>query len=440
MDIAIGLGAVLLLILGTGFFVAGEFSLLAVERSRVEEDAEGGNKRAQSTLRALQTLSFQLSGAQLGITVTSLIVGFIARPTIGAAIQPMVELIPLVPERAVEGLTAGIALTLATAFSMVFGELVPKNLAIARPIGTAYWVSTPFRLVNALFKPAIVALNAAANWTVRLVGVEPKEELDAVRSIEELELLIQSSGEGGALLEEEFDLLRRSISFAGKTAADALIPRVSIDALPRDASVEQLSELALASGHSRFPVYESDLDSISGVVYVKDVFPIPVGDRATTSIAGLVQEVNFYPESRDLQSLLVEMRRTRKHIAVIVDEHGGTAGLITIEDLLEEIVGDIEDEYDSKLAAKVTTPIAGTHVLSGLLHPDEVADICGFEIPEGDYDTLAGFLLSLFDRIPGPGDHVAYDGWEFKVRKMDRRRIDEVLAVAPASVGDEVPS
>jgi len=440
MDIAIGLGAVLLLILGTGFFVAGEFSLLAVERSRVEQDAEDGSKRAQSTLRALKTLSFQLSGAQLGITVTSLVVGFIARPTIGTAIQPFVELLPLIPERAIEGVTAGVALTLATVFSMVFGELVPKNLAIARPIGTVYWISTPFRLVNALFKPIIVALNAAADWTVRLVGVEPKDELDVVRSIEELELLIQSSGEGGALLEEEFNLLRRSISFEDKTAADALIPRVSIDALPRDASVERLTELALESGHSRFPVYESDLDSISGVVYVKDVFPIAAKDRASTSIAALVQEVNFYPESRDLQSLLVEMRRTRKHIAVIVDEHGGTAGVITIEDLLEEIVGDIEDEYDPKLGAKVTSPIAGTHVLSGLLHPDEAFEISGFEIPEGDYDTLAGFLLALFDRIPSPGDHVAYKGWEFKVRKMERRRIDEVLAVAPTHVDTEVHS
>ncbi|MBA2725543.1 MAG: HlyC/CorC family transporter [Actinobacteria bacterium] len=437
MDIAIGLGAVLLLILGTGFFVAGEFSLLAVERSRVEQHAEEGHRGAISTLKALQTLSFQLSGAQLGITVTSLIVGFIARPTIGGAIEPLIEAIPGVPESAVEGLTAGVALTLATAFSMVFGELVPKNLAIARPIGTAYWVSTPFRLVNALFKPIIVALNAAANRAVRLVGVEPREELDVVRSLEELQLLIQSSGEGGTLLEEEFALLRRSISFGAKTAADALIPRVSVDALQMDATIERLTALALESGHSRFPVYENDLDTIVGVVYVKDIFPIPADERAHTTVASLVQEVSFYPESRPLASLLVEMRRTRKHIAVIVDEHGGTAGIITIEDLLEEIVGDIEDEYDPKLGAKVTSPIAGTHVLSGLLHPDEVFDISGFEMPAGDFDTLAGFLLWLFDRIPAPGDHVAYEGWEFKVSKMEKRRIDEVLGVAPAGFDRE---
>jgi CBS domain containing-hemolysin-like protein len=426
------------LILGTGFFVAAEFSLVAVDRSRVEGQAEEGRRGALSTIKALKTLSFQLSGAQLGITVTSLVVGFIAEPTLGKALRPLFEELPFFEERSARGASVAAALLIATAFSMVFGELVPKNLAIANPTAVAYVVSTPFRLVNALFKPIIVALNATANWVVRLLGIEPRDELEMARSLEELELLIRSSGEEGALLEEEFALLRRSVSFGGKTADDALRPRVAMKALQDTATIGDMKEVALETGYSRFPVYRTDLDDIVGIAHVKDSLAIPVETRDVTPISAIIQEAPIFPETRDLESLLLELRREHKQMAIVVDEYGGTAGIITIEDLIEEIVGEIEDEYDpDENSARVTSPLAGTHVVSGLLHPDEVEELAAFPIPEGDYETLAGFMLSLFERIPHVGDQVAYRGWELKVVEMERNRISEVLIVSPPAEQDE---
>ncbi len=398
----------------------------------MQQLAEEGQPRARSTLKALQTLSFQLSGAQLGITITSLLVGFVTEPTLSPLLVPLLEKIPFLSEGGVESVATALALTLATIVSMVLGELVPKNLAIARPLRVAFSLSTPFRLVNGLLKPLIILLNKAADWTVRRFGIEPIEELNAVRSLDELELLIDSSAQEGVLPREEVSLLRRSVSFANKTAADALVPRTAVNGIATGALVRELKEIALGTGHSRFPVYDGNLDKIVGVVHVKDSHQLAPETRNETVIERIMQEVLVVPESRDLGSLLLEMRRGRRQMAVVIDEYGGTAGIVTMEDLVEEIVGDIQDEHDPAAApAQVTPPLQGTSILSGLLHPDEVFEACGLEIPEGNYETLAGFMLTLFDRIPEPGAHISYAGWELKVTKMERNRIAEALIVAP---------
>lgn len=288
------------------------------------------------------------------------------------------------------------------------------------------------RFVNRLFRPLITFLNEAANWTVRRVGIMPQEELMPVRSLQELDLLIHSSRAAGSLMEEEFNLLSRSITFGSKTASDALVPRTAIVALQSHETIAALTRKALQHGHSRFPVYGENLDDIIGVVHVKDVYRFDDEARASTPVASIARDALVVPESRDLESLLVDIRRERQQLVVVVDEFGGTAGIVTIEDLLEEIVGEIEDEYDLIDAPQLTSGVPeGVHVLSGLLHPDEVEDACGFEIPPGPYDTLAGFLLSLFDRIPEQGAHACYQSWEFKVIEMDAKRIDKVLVVVP---------
>ena len=287
-------------------------------------------------------------------------------------------------------------------------------------------------MFNTLLRPLILLLNSAANWTVRRLGIEPREELIPVRSLEEIDLLIHSSRDEGALHEEEFSLLARSISFGGKVAADALVPRTSMVALPRDATLADLTKIALESGHSRFPVYGTDLDDIVGVAHVKDTYGINAEERAGAPVSSIMRPALFVPESRDLRSLMVEMRRQRRHIAIVLDEYGGTAGIITLEDLLEEIIGDIEDEHDpSAMPPALTASPEGVHVVPGMLRPDEVMEATGFAIPEGDYETLAGFLLALFERIPAQGDHVSHEGWELKVVKMAGHRIDQVLLVAP---------
>jgi CBS domain containing-hemolysin-like protein len=416
--------------------VAGEFGLVAVDRNKVEQMAGRDHGGARSTLEAVKTLSFQLSGAQLGITLTSLIVGFLAEPTIGRALEPLISGLGL-PARSSLVIAIAVALLLATAAEMVAGELVPKNVAIARPLPVAFGISRPLRLYNTLFRPLIVFLNAAANWTVRRLGIEPREELTGVRSLEELNFLIHSSRREGALPEEEFSLLARSLTFGGKTAADALVPRTAIVSLPGDDTLARMAEVALETGHSRFPVQGEDLDDITGIAYVKDSYRVPVEERVSTRVSEIAQDALMVPESRDLRSLIMEMRVERKHMAVVLDEFGGTAGLITLEDILEEIVGDIEDEYDPREEGSLTSSPDGVYLVSGLLHRDEVRDATGFDMPEGDYETLAGFILSLCESIPEQGDHASYGGWELKVVKMDGRRIDQVLLVAPRGEAED---
>ena len=436
MEILIGLVAVLLLTLGTAFFVGVEFALMAVERSRMESMAEDGDRRAGSVVAALKSLSFELSGAQLGITMTSITVGYIAEPTLARGLEPILEDLGL-PAGTALGVSVGIALFLATLIQMVLGELVPKNLAIARPVGTALFLGPPGRRVNQFLKPLIVVFNGSANWTVRRMGVEPKDELSVVRSLEEIEQLVHSSAKGGLLRQEEFSLLSRSISFAGKTAADALVPRTAIVGISATDTAVDLGRVARECGHSRFPVYGENLDDIQGIVLVKDIFAIEYPKRPETPVSKLMQEAPIVPESRDLESLLLELRAERKQMAVVVDEYGGTAGIITLEDIIEEIVGDIEDEYDVGGATHMTQPaIQGVNVVSGMLHLDEVREQTGLEIPEGDYDTLAGFILSVIGHIPQKGEHISWESWEFKVIEMDGNRIDRVLVVAP---GEETP-
>jgi CBS domain containing-hemolysin-like protein len=437
MDIALGLGAVLFLILINAFFVGVEFALVAVDRNTIEALAEEGDRRAKATLGALRALSFELSGAQLGITISSIVLGYIAEPTLARLIDPALEAFGL-PEGTALGLSLMLALAIATSVQMVLGELVPKNIAIARPVPTALRLGGPGALANRIMKPLIVVFNGAANWTVRRLGVEPKDELTVVRSLEEIEQLIHSSAEGGFLRQEEFSLLSRSISFAGKTASDALVPRTSVVGVPADATLVELARISLEHGHSRFPVHGENLDDVKGIVLVKDVFAVPYSERASTPVAKIMQDAPIVPESRDLESLLLELRASRKQMAVVVDEYGGTAGIITVEDIIEEIVGDIEDEYDVGEAARFTQPaIAGVNVVSGMLHPDEVFEQTGFEMPPGDYETLAGFLLSVCGHIPQQGEHISYEDWEFKIIEMDRNRIDRVLIVAPGGSVEE---
>src|SRR5680860_77563 len=437
MGVALGLGAVLLLILLTGFYVAGEFALIAVDRNRIEQMARKNHRGAVTALGALRTLSFQLSGAQLGITVTSLLVGFVIESTVGKALQPLVELV--LPGASSLQISTVLALFLVTALQMVLSELVPKNLAIARPLALATSIAGPLRLANGAFKPLITFLNRSANWTVRRFGIEPQEELLGVLSMDDLKRLITSSRREGVLPEEEFALLTKSINFGRKTASDALVPRTSVISVSAQQNLGELGRIALESGHSRFPVQgDGGIDDIVGTMLVKDGFRLPFSERASAEVSAVMQEALFVPESRALKSLLAEMRGQRRHLAVVVDEYGGTAGIITLEDLLEEIVGEIEDEYDPQAQpSRLTSPTRGVHVVEGSLHPDEVREQTGLQIPESEhYETLAGFLLSKLGRIPRQGDHVACANWELKVTRMEGRRIAEVLVVAPAAEDD----
>jgi CBS domain containing-hemolysin-like protein len=352
------------------------------------------------------------------------VVGFIAEPTVADALEPLVE--GVVGEERASGVSIVVALVLATLVSMVVGELVPKSLAIARPRATAYALAPPMVLITRILGPLIKLLNGAANWTVRRLGIEPQEELRSVRSLEELELLIRASGEEGTLEPEALTLLTRSIRFGEKDAAAALIPRRSVQTVSVDDTVAALAERAVATGHSRFSVVGVDLDDVRGVVHAKDVYRVPYEERAERSIESITVPAFVVPETRDLADLLADLRRMGAHLAVVVDEHGGTAWIITLEDVLEEIVGEIDDEHDRPTPKLTRVQRPGEWLLDGTLHPDEVFDACGFSVPEGDYETLAGFVLTRLGRIPEPGESFDHDDWLVEVVELDGRRVATV--------------
>ena len=431
MTIALELTAVILLIIANGFFVAAEFALVAVDRAKVEADVETGRRRARIARGLLGHLSFHLSGAQLGITVTSLLIGLLAEPAIAELLHPVLE--PILGSTAMIGVSLALAIFIATVVQMVVGELVPKGLAIARPETTVYLLGPVVRLYGIVFGPLIRLLNGAANRTVRLLGVEPTEELSHVRTLSELQILVSASSQDGSIDDAASALLTRSLRFEGKSAEDVLVPRTAVTALRNTDSVEDLVRASVSTGHSRFLVYGEDLDDILGTVHVRSVHAVARADRASTSVSSLVRPVLALPESRDLADVLLDLRRADTHLAVVVDEYGGTAGIITLEDILEEIVGEIGDEHDRRIPSTSVPGRRDEWSLPGGLHPDEVADQIGCVLPEGEYETFAGFLLDRLGHIPVVGERLDWEDWSFEVAEMDRRRI--ALVTVRATTG-----
>lgn len=346
---------------------------------------------------------------------------------LGLLVEPFVA--PLF--RPLLGQTAGVvvALLASTAAMMVLGEHVPKNLAIARPETSALRMTGPLHLHNRLFRPLIVFLNNSANRTVRMFGIEPREELSSVRNLEELHFLIRASAEAGTLDADESALLVRAIAFSDKRAVDAMVSRSEVWTLPSDATVADLVAAALESGHSRFPVIRRDRDDVTGVVHVKDVYAVPVELREATLVADIARPPFVVVESRDLESLLTEMRSEAGHFAVVVDECGGTAGILTLEDIVEEIVGEIDDEHDDP--GSVSTE--DEWILPGTASRDDVRHRVGLVLPEGSTHTLAGYLLTQFGRVPEPGEQLRRNGFIFEVLEIERRRIARVKVVKAAA-------
>ncbi len=423
-----------LLILLTAFFVAGEFAIVAVDRSRVRRLAAEQNRWAARVERILGRLSFELSGAQLGITITSLLTGALAEPALSGLFRPLLDDLGWIGPRVKPVITIALALLVANLASMLFGELVPKNFAIAKPLGTAIAIAIPMAWLNGLMRPVILFLNRAANWTVRRLGIEPRDDLAGVRSLEELELMIRSSGEEGELDDAELSLLTRAISFTEKVAADIMVPRVSVDALSRHDSVSELRRLARETGHSRFPISGNDLDDIVGVVHVKDSFKVPPERRSITPLSHIAKPAVLVPDSRRLNDLLIDMQRQSRAMAIVVDEYGGTAGIVTIEDLLEEIFGEIADEHDTLETPVVTVDGERRVEVSGQLNRHDLEEQLELELPEGHFETLGGFLTDRLGRFPNLGDVVAWNDWTFEIVAMDGRRVDRVAVTPPEGV------
>lgn len=418
---------------GTALFVAAEFSLTTLERSTVEANARGGGRRDRYIQRAHRTLSFQLSGAQLGISITTLATGYLAEPVLARWLRPGLAALG-VPGGAAEGLALFLALLVATSLSMVFGELVPKNFALARPLPTARATAGPQLLFSLIFTLAIRVTNGTANWILRALGIEPAEGLQSARSPRELASLVRTSARSGALDPATAALVDRSLQFGALTAEELMTPRSKIVALQADDTVADLVAAATDSGFSRFPIIEGDLDATIGIVHVKQVFEVAPADRGGIALSALAQPVAVVPSTLDGDAVMTQIRANGLQTALVVDEYGGTAGMVTVEDLIEEIVGDVRDEHDDA-TPDVVTAGAGWRV-SGLLRIDEVATATGYRAPQGEYETIGGLVLQNLGHIPQAGETVeltAFDPdtssddpvrWRATVVAMDGRRID----------------
>ncbi|RZQ63730.1 hemolysin family protein [Amycolatopsis suaedae] len=429
-----GLALVVLLTVGTGLAVAAEFSLTALERSTVEANVrEAGDKRSRTLLKAHRTLSFQLSGAQVAITLTTLITGYLAEPLIGDLVEPGFAALGM-PRDVAVGASVVAALIIATSLSMVLGEMMPKNLAIARPLQTARAVAGYHSGFSTLFRWLINGMNNSANWLVRKMGVEPQEELRSARSPQELGSIVRSSAEQGTLDTATARLLDRSLRFGDRTADELMTPRVQLESLTVEDTINDLVEISRRTGFSRFPVYSEDLDDVQGAVHVKQAFTVRADERATVRIGSVMRPVPTVPESLPGDTLLNRLRDSRFQLAMVVDEYGGTAGLVTLEDVVEEIIGDVRDEHDEREAPSSRRLDADSWLVSGQLRADEVREATGFHMPEGDYETIAGLVLERLGKIPAPGEAIDVDGWRLTVASMDRRRIAELNVQGPDGV------
>ncbi|WP_028644353.1 hemolysin family protein [Nocardioides sp. URHA0020] len=394
--------AALLLILACGVFVAAEFSFVTVDRGKVDQAAAEGDTTAKGVQQALRSLSTQLSGAQVGITITNLAIGYLAEPAISDLIDGPLESAG-VPAGAITPVAVGIGLTIGTILTMIFGELVPKNLALAKPMEVARATQRFQRTFTAVMRGPIRVLNGSANAFVRRLGIEPQEELRSARSSTELASLVQRSADLGTLDVETADLMGRSVEFGSRTAGEIMTPRVRTSTLDVNDRGIVVIERARATGHSRFPVVD-DEENVVGTVHVKHAVATPVHERATTKVKHLMVRPILVPDSLRLDPLLALLRADGFQMAVVMDEYGGFAGVVTLEDVVEEIVGDISDEHD-RLSANARQQGDGTWSLSGMLRPDEVEDLTGIELPDHeDYDTIAGLVLQVLGRIPAIGD------------------------------------
>ncbi len=419
---------VLVLVVANGFFVAAEFSLVSVRRTRIAELVEKGNLRARDVQKAIENPDNVIAATQLGITLASLGLGWVGEPALSHFLEPVVHLFPLnIQPEVSRSIAAGISFALITFLHVVAGELAPKSIALQDPEGTSLIVARPTLFTEVLFKPAIIALNGAGNLLLRLFGVEPASGHELVHSVEELKMLVEASTEGGVMEKDEGEMLHAIFDFGELLVEQVMIPRTEIIAVEADASLQDTIQRMINHPYTKFPVYEDNLDQIVGIVHARDVIAATQDpERAACAARDLAREALFVPQAISVNRLLQEFRARRQHIAIVLDEYGGTAGLVTLEDLLEEIVGEVSGPFDEQ--PPEIQPLADGQVLiDGLTLIDDVNEELGLHLEDPHYNTIAGYVLGRLGRIPGVGDAVEVDGVRLEVREMDGLRISRLL-------------
>jgi CBS domain containing-hemolysin-like protein len=432
-EIGLRLGAAFLLVAANGFFVAAEFGLVSARRTRIDELAETGDTRARLAKKALENLNLYLSASQLGITLASLALGWVAESTIAAVlIQVFDELPQPWNVLAAHGVASTVAFVVITFLHIVLGEQAPKTLAITKPEDTALWTAPLLYVFTRVFRPFIAGLNASSNLTLRLFRLKPVDEAERVHRPEEIEMLVAQMYEHGRLAHEPVEMIRGVFDLSETIAAEVMTPRTQIMAAPNTITAEELENLLVDSGHSRLPIYEGSVDHIIGVVLARDFWRAR-RDRRQFNLASLIRTVPFVPETKDLEHLLREMQREGTHIAIVLDEYGGTAGLVTVEDVLEQIVGEIADEHEVQ-REEIHEEGDGRVLLAGRVLVADVNERFELNLPEEEYTTVAGYVMGTLGRIAGEGDTVEFSGGHFRVASMSGRRVEliEMVLESPA--------
>ncbi|MGH8904011.1 MAG: hemolysin family protein [Egibacteraceae bacterium] len=440
MSLASALLAVALLV-ANGFFVAAEFALLASRRSRLEQLAAAGDRRAAKALAGIRELSLMLAAAQLGITMASLGLGAVAEPALAGALERVLGSAP-VPPAVRHTIAFAVALSVVVFLHVVLGEMVPKSWAISHPERSALRLVPPFRAFALVFRPAIRVLNALANGVVRLCGVTPQDELAMTHSPTDLILLLQESAEHGTLEVEQTILLARALELPDLDAQAAMVPRRDIVCVSATASIDELERIAAETGRSRLPVHGGDLDRFIGILHVKDLLDLSDDERTGTTAETLARPALVTPESRPLMDLMLDMREQRQHVALVVDEYGSVSGLVALEDVIEELIGEFEDESDRTRqdgSPQFPRRADGALLVPGTLRPDELEVQISLSLPEGDYETIAGFVISKLGRLPAVGDVVRFGGSRLEVTQVERHRLVELAIHPPADANARGP-
>jgi len=425
------LSAIVVLVLLNGFFVGAEFALVRSRRNRLEAMVRTGDRLARVALRASSNISGLLPASQLGVTLSSLALGWMAQ----SAMTDVLASLPagaVIPARVT--IAAIIAFAAASYVHVVFGELVPKAAALNHPERMAKWLVPPLVLFASLTRPLVWIINRTSNFMLRLFGLHALPGEDSVHSPDELRILVEQAQEGGAIEAQDADMIDAVLEFSEKNASDVMTPRTEVAAFALEASLDDVLMTVEDRGYSRYPVYEDSIDNIVGLVLTKDILIEAVRRRNEFSLQAVMRPVHMVPGSREVEDVLADFKRLKEHMAVVLDEFGGTAGVVTMEDLLEEIVGEILDEYDDPAEKPVETR-GGETIVPGSTHISDLNERFALEVPDEDYTTIGGYVFGTLGRLPAPGDHVTAGGAIFTVREMDGRRI-ETLAVDLHSLGD----
>lgn len=435
------LGAVVALVLINGFFVAAEFSLVSVRRTRIEELVAHGNPTARSVQQAIHDPDRFIAATQLGITIASLGLGWVGEPAIAHLLEPLFGFLPagLGDEAAHLAAAGAIAFGVITFLHVVVGELMPKSIALQRPEQTALLVARPTLWTEQIFRPLIWALNGSGNLLLRLIGFKGVSGHQLVHSVEELKLLVDASQQSGILEATEKEMLHAVFDFGDMMARQVMVPRTEMICVEANDPIDRIVEMVAAHSLTKFPVYEGDLDHIIGILHIKDLVQTVHRNGATNKTARhIMREALFVPETIHVNKLLARFQARKQHIAILLDEYGGTAGLVTLEDLVAEIIGDVADQFDHDQPDIVRLP-DGSYSINGLALIEEVNEAFGLELRDPHYETIAGYILGRLGRMAQVGDEVEAEGWVLRVEALDGLRIARVRLARSLDKSAQMP-